>query len=84
MLRFMSRQVRTFLGDPRWILGRWRAIPYFIANLCRYVRRNREKGFAIRVRGIHFASSDCFAQAATLDGQSQHIANGGGSHAVHQ
>lgn len=67
-LRFFYDQFRLFFFDPRRTLNNWRGFPYFLRNIFRYQRLNRNGVFRFRFWDLCCSSHDRFANAGTARG----------------
>ncbi len=68
MLRFAYYQFQSFLFDPRDVLHKWRALPYYLMNGWKYRRLNQNPAFQIRFRNLHCSTKDRFLSAGTARG----------------
>ncbi len=67
MLRDVYRLAASVIGDPRWLLKRWRGLPWFVRNLREFRRRAGAPAMPMAWSDVHFTSFDRFETAGSLD-----------------
>jgi SAM-dependent methyltransferase len=66
------RQVASFFGDPRPLVRRVQALPYFARNLIDYRRKNTHANFRVRLADLYYCTNDRFDSAGVCRGHYFH------------
>jgi len=66
ILKRIHRFLSQFIFDPLQVINNWRSIPYFIHNIYRYSKINRDSSFKIHFSKIYFTTADRFKSSGAI------------------